>query len=77
MIWRIEVKQKDGIVDSIGKSISRDITDLGFHVSQVQVVSVFLLEGNISREEVKRITEELLCDSIVPTMLLRSRIIRE
>ena len=55
MIWRVEVKQKDGILDPIGQSIARDIADLGFGVSQVRVVSVFLLEGNISREEVKRI----------------------
>jgi phosphoribosylformylglycinamidine synthase II len=65
MIWRVEVKQRDGILDTKGQSIARDITDLGFDVSQVRVVSVFLLEGNISRDEVKRITEELLCDSIV------------
>ena len=65
MIWRVEVKQKDGILDSIGKSVTRDIIDLGFHVSQVQVVAVFLLEGNISREEVKRIGDELLIDPIV------------
>ncbi len=65
MIWRVEVKQKDGTIDPIGQSIARDITDLGFGVSEVRVVSVFLLEGNISRDEVKRITEELLCDSIV------------
>ena len=66
MIWRVEVKQKDGIIDSIGKSIARDITDLGLgEVSQVRVVSVFLLEGNISREEVKLIGDELLIDPIV------------
>ena len=65
MIWRIEVKPKDGVIDPIGQSIARDIIDLGVDVSQVRVVSVFLLEGNIPREEVKRITEELLCDPIV------------
>jgi len=65
MIWRIEVKQKDGTIDPIGQSIARDIADLGFGAPLVRVVSVFLLEGDISRNEVKRITEELLCDSIV------------
>ena len=65
MIWRVEVKQKDGILDPKGQSIARDITDLGFGVSQVRVVSVFLLEGDISREEVKRIGDELLIDPIV------------
>ena len=66
MIWRVEVKQKDGTIDPIGQSIARDIIDLGLgDVSQVRVVSVFLLEGNISREEVKRIGDELLVDPIV------------
>jgi len=65
MIWRVEVKQKDGIFDPIGKSIARDIIDLGFGVSRVRVVTVFLLEGDISREEVKLIGDELLVDPIV------------
>jgi phosphoribosylformylglycinamidine synthase len=65
MIWRIEAKQKDGVLDPIGKSIARDIVDLGFDVSQVRVVAVFLLEGDISLEEAKRLGDELLIDPIV------------
>jgi len=66
MIWRVEIKQKDGVPDSVGTSIARDITDLRIgEVSQVRVVSVFLLEGPISREEVKRIGDELLVDPVV------------
>ncbi|MBF0570854.1 MAG: phosphoribosylformylglycinamidine synthase subunit PurL [Candidatus Omnitrophica bacterium] len=66
MIWRVEVKQKDGIFDPIGKSIARDINDLKLgEVTDVRVVSVFLLEGSVSREEVKRIGDELLIDPIV------------
>jgi len=66
MIWRIEVKQKDGVLDSQGRSVAHDIIDLGFsHVSDVKVVLVYLLEGNITREEVKRIGDELLVDPIV------------
>ena len=65
MIWRVEVRHKEGVFDPIGQSIARDITELGFDVAQVRVVSVFLLEGDISREEIKRIGDELLVDSIV------------
>ena len=65
MIWRIEVKQRDGVLDSQGACVARDIIDLGFDVSQVHVVSVFLLEGQISRDEIKRIGDELLIDPIV------------
>jgi len=65
MIWRVEVKQKDGVLDPIGKSVARDIVDLGMDVSQVRVVAVFLLEGAISRDEVKRVCDELLIDPVV------------
>jgi len=65
MIWRVEVRVKEGFLDTQGQSIARDITDLGLGVSQVRVVAVFLLEGNISREEIKLISDELLVDPIV------------
>ncbi len=66
MIWRVEVKQRDGTLDTQGLSIARDITDLGLsEMPQVRVVSVFLLEGQISRDEIKRIGDELLVDQIV------------
>ncbi len=66
MIWRVEVRQKEGILDPIGQSIARDIAELNLgEVQRVQVVSVFLLEGQISREEIKRIGDQLLVDPIV------------
>ena len=66
MIWRVEVKEKDGILDSVGESIARDIADLGFPSAvQVRVVYVYLLEGDISRPQVKRICDELLVDPLV------------
>ena len=65
MIWRVEVKPRDGVLDAQGHSVGHDIADLGFDVSQVQGVSVYLLEGDISREEVKRISDELLVDPVV------------
>jgi phosphoribosylformylglycinamidine synthase len=65
MIWRVEVKQRDGSLDTQGASVARDIAELGFGASQVRVVSVFLLEGNITRAEIKRIGDELLIDPIV------------
>jgi len=66
MIWRVEVKLKSGILDPIGHAVAHDIRDLNVgEVDRVQVVSVFLLEGTITREEVKRICDELLIDPIV------------
>ncbi len=66
MIWRIEVKEKGGIPDSIGSAVARDIADLGVSaIRDVRVVSTYLLEGDISQEDVKRICEELLIDPVV------------
>ncbi len=66
MIWRIEVKQKDGVLDSLGSAVLKDIADLGIsQVSDVRVALVYLLEGDVNREAIKRICDELLVDSIV------------
>ena len=65
MIWRVEVKQKDGILDPKENPLPVILLIWALSVSQVRVVSVFLLEGDISREEVKRIGDELLIDPIV------------
>ncbi|MDE1921039.1 MAG: phosphoribosylformylglycinamidine synthase subunit PurL [Candidatus Omnitrophica bacterium] len=65
MIWRVEVRQKDGVLDPIGALVARDICELGFDAPDVRVVWVYLLEGDISREEIKRIAGELLIDPVV------------
>jgi phosphoribosylformylglycinamidine synthase II len=66
LIWRIEVKQKQGFLDPQGRSIARDIADLGAgEPSEVKIVCVYLLEGDISRDQIKRIGDELLIDPIV------------
>jgi phosphoribosylformylglycinamidine synthase II len=65
LIWRVEVKQKDVGLDPQGKSVARDILEMGLGECQVRVAAVYLLEGHISREEVKRICDELLIDPVV------------
>ncbi len=66
MIWRVEIRQKSGLLDSAGAAVLKDITDLGItHLDRVSMVSVYLLEGDIGRDDVKKICEELLVDPIV------------
>ncbi len=66
MIWRVEIKQKSGLLDSAGSAVLKDLTDLGLsQVERVRVVSVYLLEGDIDRNQVKTICEELLVDPVV------------
>lgn len=52
MIWRVEIQEKEGIKDSAGESVARDIADLGIRgIAQVRVVLVYLLEGDLSRQQ--------------------------
>ena len=66
MIWRVEIKQKSGLLDSAGNAVLKDIADLGIQsVTNVRLVAVYLIEGNITRDDVKLICEQLLVDPIV------------
>lgn len=66
MLWRVEIKEKDGFFDAVGESVKKDIQDLGFakKVKDVKAVQVYLLEGDVSGVQVKKICEELLIDPI-------------
>jgi phosphoribosylformylglycinamidine synthase len=66
MIWRIEIKDKDGIFDPLGSSVRTDILDLGISkVHDVRAVQVFILEGEVTAAEVERIARQLLVDLVV------------
>ncbi len=65
MIWRIEIKDKKGLFDSAGESVRKDILELGItSVKEVNVVQVYLLEGDISSSEIEKIASQLLVDQI-------------
>ncbi len=65
MIWRVEIKEKDTALDALGKSIEKDIHDLGFtSINKVRVSSIYTIDGEISESEIKRICEELLTDRV-------------
>ncbi len=66
MIWRVEIKDKSGIFDALGDALEKDIKDLGVHhISRVNVLFVYLIEGDIAEQQMKIICEELLIDPIV------------
>jgi phosphoribosylformylglycinamidine synthase II len=66
MIWRIEIKDKDGIFDSVGHGVLRDIADLGItSVKDVRVVQAYIIEGDIPRDGAERVARELLVDGVV------------
>ena len=65
MIWRIEIKHKKGVFDSLGESIQKSIVDLGLtNVSKVDVTHVYNLDGDLTALDVQTICRDLLVDGI-------------
>ncbi|MFQ6093127.1 MAG: phosphoribosylformylglycinamidine synthase subunit PurL, partial [bacterium] len=65
MSWRIEVRNRPGVVDASGAGLKKDIEDLGiFGVTSVETVQVYTIEGDLSKPDIFRIGERLLTDPI-------------
>ena len=65
MLWRIEVKTKDGVFDCRGQDIKRAIEDLGLYsVPSVEVTRIYNIEGDFTQEQAQQIADELLTDPI-------------
>lgn len=66
MIWRVEIKDKEGIFDALGAGVEKDILDLGIQsVSRVRVIQVYTIEGDITQTQLQKICEELLIDKVI------------
>ena len=71
MDWKIEVFNKKGVSDPVSSGIKKDILDLGIKgVTKVTHHQVFIISGDITESDVKRIAEELLVDSIIQSYRL-------
>ena len=72
MFWKIEIKDKPGIFDAVGEGVKNDIHDLGIKsVREVRFIQVYMIEGNVRQEEIKKICAELLTDKICQTYNLQ------
>ena len=66
LLFRVEVSVKSGFPDPRGEALQADIRDLGISsVDQVRVSNIYLLEGELSREELSIICRELLADPVI------------
>jgi phosphoribosylformylglycinamidine synthase II len=66
MSWKIEIKDKPGIFDAVGQGIEKDILDLGVNgVNEVRFSLIYMLDGDLALQEVRRICAALLVDSVV------------
>lgn len=74
MLYKIEIKEKPGIFDCLGEGIKKDILDLGIKtVRDVRFIQIYLIEGALSEEEIKKICEELLIDKVTQEYLLNGQ----
>jgi len=65
MPYKIEVKDKAGIFDAVGSGVKKDIFDLGIkNIRAVHFAQIYLIEGNLTSDQIKRICEELLVDNV-------------
>ena len=66
MLWRVEIREKDGFYDAVGESVKKDISDLGFKnkIKEVKFVYVYLIEAPDQESDIRRICEELLIDPV-------------
>ena len=72
MIWHIELRDKPGVFDAVGSGIEKDIRDLGISsIEKVRFAQVYILEGDISQEKVRLISEQLLVDKVAQEYSLK------
>jgi phosphoribosylformylglycinamidine synthase II len=65
-INRIEVGFKKGVRDALGEKVRRRIVEhLRINVDEVTTIDVYIVEGNLSRAEIRQIAEGPLTDPVI------------
>ena len=73
-VHRVEVRPKSGQRDPRADAVIRQAAALGLpHPSAAQHASVYLLEGDLSEGQVRRIADELLADPVTQVAELQAR----
>ena len=66
MVYRIEIRPKEGFGDPHADGVQHQIQELGIEdVSAVRSARLFFLGGELSAEDAARVAEELLADPVV------------
>ncbi|MDO8536288.1 MAG: phosphoribosylformylglycinamidine synthase subunit PurL [Candidatus Omnitrophota bacterium] len=79
MLYRIEIREKDGFYDAVGESVKKDIIDLGFksRIKEVKFVYVYLIEADFQESDIRRICEEILIDPVTQDYSYRGSVSSE
>ncbi len=66
MSWVVGIGYNEGVVDPIGSNTKKDIEDLNIGtVRSVKTLQTFVLDGDVAREDVERMSKDLFSDSVV------------
>jgi len=65
MKWEVRISYKRGVQDSEGESALQGLRALGFEgVREVATAKVFIIEGEVGREEVEEMCRRLLANPV-------------
>ncbi len=74
METRIEVFTKEHFPDSVGNEIASEVVHIGItSVDEIRVAQVYLVEGDLSGEDIGRICGELLIDGLTQDYICMNR----
>lgn len=66
MLWEVDIYPSEGQPDRAARSVAADAADLGLAENlPVAAASGYLIQGNLSRDEIERLARELLADPVV------------
>ncbi|MEE9605973.1 MAG: phosphoribosylformylglycinamidine synthase subunit PurS, partial [Candidatus Scalindua sp.] len=62
---RVEVFTKKDFPDTLGNKIKSEIESIGIaSIDEIRIAQVYLIDGDLSKEDIKRICDELLTDGL-------------
>ena len=65
-MWVVGVGYREGQKDPLGENTKGDILDLGFSkVDEVKTLQTYVIEGELSKEEIDRVGKDILVDNVV------------
>src|SRR3954454_24980516 len=72
MLWHLQIEPATGLADLEGERIAAEAADLGFPGPWTIATSRgFLVEGPLTRDDLRRAAEGLLVDPVVETFTIR------
>ena len=64
-LWEVDIHPAGGQPDILGRSVAAEARDLGLGEFAVHAARGFLVQGEISREQIEWLSRELLADLVV------------